>query len=241
MPDDPQPNQSGNDPGPDAAEQDIDGLIASASSLAADLAADVGQDPAPDDPPAQATDPDADVGAQFDRIDSLLAEASDELGEEVPEPDRAGSPTADAQDAAPPEPAQPEPVQDATAVPAANPPDASAGSAEPGPDLLADSMEDFSDLDDLPSFDDDSEPEHEVSAQDAPPAGTKSAPSVSTSTQVDHSPGSGLKVITLAVGILDLIDRPFAWIGYGPRLVIGWIALFTLLAACAVFAYATWG
>ena len=38
----------------------------------------------------------------------------------------------------------------------------------------------------------------------------------------------------LLLGGLDLMDRPFTFVGYQIRIVLGWVAVVTLLAAICV-------
>lgn len=193
----PNHDPSTNPAGDTAADAELDRLLADAAGLAADLGREFGTDP-PAEPTGDASA--GDVDASLERVDQLLAETAEDLGNQTdpqlpanePPPGEAATPT---QDQADPASTPAEPI--------------------PAPDYLAD---------DSPP-----EPQEEQPESETPPT-PKPKPSRIKPIAIRTARRSA----AFLIGCLDVIDRPFTAIGYQVRIIVGWVAVVTLLAAICV-------
>ena len=113
----------------------------------------------------------------------------------------------------------------------------------PGHQVL-DGTEDFTDttgLSDIPDFGDETE------LDDVPPDGgtelggtdhiVGGEPPAAESGKITGPARRGRALLEVVFHILDLIDRPFARVGYATRILVGWAALVTLFAAVCVLVF----
>lgn len=214
----PNNDASTNPTGGSDASIDVDALLKDVADLTADVRREVGADifttvPTEDSP--------ADVESQLDRLDQLVEETANDLGhvtdpemptDEAPSPDPTTPPPNDA----PPDTVDDEPADD-QAPPTDPQADAESPAADPpsSADYLADESE----------------------AKDEPKQlQTETPPAPSPKFRRIKSLASGMtrRASVLLLGGLDSMDRPFTFVGYQIRIVLGWVAVVTLLAAICV-------
>jgi hypothetical protein len=136
----------------------------------------------------------------------------------------------------------------------ADPPAANAGAADSAPvvdqtpssqaddaDPIVPAQEDRQTADDsLPDLEDADPP---AGPADPPPGLDPTEPSAVSHNEVEPSPpatsggGTAVRLTSTLADLLDLMDRPFGRVGYGPRRWIGYAALATLFAALCVLIF----
>jgi len=229
------PNQPsrGDAPDPATGEADLDAVLAEASEAAAELGRELGAD---ESRPPTATEHRAEeaeatsVDAQLDEIEALLGETGERLGADEP---------AEAED---PDPGQPDERAEAASPAADEPPadldpgerpeadPAAATDTDPGGgyDVTDDDLDMFEGS--VPEFDDGDTPpprhEDHAPAEDRP-ADSETLPPATTAARA----GLLLRAGDRLADLLELMDRPFGWVGEDARRIIGFVALATMTVA----------
>ncbi len=257
------------------SDQELDDVLAQASSLADDLAEEVGlaeksdQQGEPHEPPDGA----ADLDAELSELEQLVADASSEVNEEAESADET-APSAEESTPRSEKPPIPDfmeeftrPQEPADAEPAATKTPAS--TAPPDPATTSETKEQDADASgttlsakpgvvgtgmigvvgaplSTPPTDDRATEGTEASDTAAPTEEDdtpETASYVSVVARLVHtvkqSAGRfstmGLTLCNRALGLLEVVDRPFARLGEPVRRVIGWIAIATVGTAVIVY------
>lgn len=245
-----------------APEDDLDALLAEASSLAGELSEEVGtaEVVAPSSEISQAPDTAVDPGdnldAQLAELEELARTTGSEIGAAPEEPSES-APQADSipsQDSAPPTgptPAQEEKTK--SAVPAfmdeftrqEEPPagelPAPESPAPPVPGIInSETVRNLPTLDDIPSLDDTPtrkagvrEQQHAESDESQPAGKRFTLPDPIRRVAARLSPAA-LVVCERSVSLLETIDKPLGKVGASPRRVIGYVAIATFTTSLIV-------
>jgi hypothetical protein len=246
--DDPNSSNARHDAGSDPVnEKEVDRVLAEAVGLSGQLEDEVGVEQAVSRARSgvgsgTGQSEAADVDDQLNKVEQLLRGMGTEP---EPRPDDQSPPKASGREEPPPSKDEP------SAVP----------EPEPGPSAtqlvpVAEPLEDESRVDSPPPDesarpDDAAEPNEESAAPEAPnepdpPEVHAEAPAPEQSMQSRGPRQFDLRrLLTLTsdafceglLAVSDFFDNRFAWIGYGARRVIGWIALALLVAAGSIAAY----
>ncbi|MFQ5492531.1 MAG: hypothetical protein ACE5GE_17620 [Phycisphaerae bacterium] len=208
--------------GPDL-QTDVDSLLAETSALAADLGHDLGADSPMATPQGAAP---AETDANLEQVEQLLDQTVEELGSQDNQAATSGDP---------PQPESPPAAEDDDEVarvfasleeePTASQTEESAqesdgAQADSGPDYLAD--------------------ESAATAQVEP-----TQPADPPIPKPNRQPLKALAgkimgpLASALLGLLDWMDRPFTAIGYQTRIILGYVAVVTLVAACCVMLLAS--
>ncbi len=243
MPDNPSQGQPVGGSSEDQPTQDsLDDLLAGAAELAANLGEEIGTDGATgsatqaieatiSDDPQQAS-----IDSQLDQIESLLDSTATDLGVEqatdgadplaeqtAPEPDQAAAAATPAGDD-PPDTERPKGAN--SLMTPEELAELEGGANEPTGD------EDLSVIDDSDLL---AEPSPDDGAGGESPAPPTAADQPDNDGPPVRTSATLIAIVDRVGDVLDRFDRPFTWVGYTARRLIGWAALAILLAAVCVF------
>lgn len=249
-----------------SAEMELDDVLSQATSLAAELNEEIGGAGGP--PASPAPDPLTEVKAstsdslecELNELERLVASTSAEI---TPESTDSASPvrsdSAPAGAAAPvvpvPAPAgpalmpdfmseftDPPPTPVESAAPAPNSAAAPAATAAAKPGVVSSAKVGVVGAATIePDGDPAVPPSESVRKKETEAKGaTERSPEAESE---EHASGllvAALAVCSKAVGLLEMLDHPFRWLGLAPRRLAGWLAIFTLAAASVVYVLSLW-
>jgi hypothetical protein len=242
-----------NDPHPNELEGDVQAQLDRAASLTADLGREVGAEPAPAGPRdaeffESTTDSEASLDAQIAQVGAAVESTASELGSATPaeatiaaeESTPAAAPAAPPPPSAPKKPFSLPPRKSPTDAP----PSASAGGkASASTDSPAKTvvLPQKSTRPDTPDTFNDHTPDlvaGKVAQQPFPVEDEEADRPVQPAAPEGTFARLAHGTLSALCGVLDVLDRPFASIGYSVRWWLGWVALVVAGLALALLVFA---